>query len=88
MRVRELLDILRDQSPDLEVELALVAPVEDDESTITVDRFPVDGVLPWLDEDTGEEVLWLIGGDEDDVDAFLDAIEEDGGDHEDHDHPN
>jgi|688.fasta_scaffold309202_2 hypothetical protein len=88
MRVRELLDILRDQSPDLEVELALVAPVEDDESTITVDRFPVDGVLPWLDEDTGEEVLWLIGGDEDDVDAFLDAIEEDGGDHEGHDHPN
>jgi hypothetical protein len=86
MRVRELLDILRDQSPDLEVELALVAPVEDDESTITVDRFPVDGVLPWLDEDTGEEVLWLIGGDEDDVDAFLDAIEED--DHEGHDHPN
>jgi hypothetical protein len=45
-------------------------------------------VLPWLDEDTGEEVLWLIGGDEDDVDAFLDAIEEDGGDHEGHDHPN
>ena len=44
MRVRELLDILRDQSPDLEVELALVAPVEDDEATITVDRFPVDGV--------------------------------------------
>ena len=86
MRVRELLDILRDQSPDLEVELALVAPVEDDETTITVDRFPVDGVLPWLDEDTGEEVLWLIGGDEADVDAFLDAIEED--DHEDHDHPN
>ena len=88
MRVRELLDILRDQSPDLEVELALVAPVEDDESTITVDRFPVDGVLPWLAEDTGEEVLWLIGGDEDDVDAFLDAIEEDGGDHVGHDHPN
>jgi hypothetical protein len=88
MRVRELLDILRDQSPDLEVELALVAPVEDDEATITVDRFPVDGVLPWLDEDTGEEVLWLIGGDEDDVDAFLDAIEEDGSDHEGHDHPN
>ena len=86
MRVRELLDILRDQSPDLEVELALVAPVEDDEATITVDRFPVDGVLPWLDEDTGEEVLWLIGGDEDDVAAFLDAIEED--DHEGHDNPN
>ena len=42
--------------------------------------------LRWLDEDTREEVLWLIGGDEADVDALLDAIEED--DHEDHDHPN
>jgi hypothetical protein len=87
MRVRQLIDILRDQPPDLELELALVAPVEDDETTITVDRFPIDGVLPWTDEDTGEQVIWLIGGDEDDVEAFLDAIEdEDDDDHEGHDH--
>jgi hypothetical protein len=88
MRVRELIDILRDQPPDLELELALVAPVEDDETTITVDRFPVDGVLPWTDEDTGEQVIWLICGDEEDVEAFLDAIEDEDedDDHEGHDH--
>jgi hypothetical protein len=84
MRVSELIDILRDYPGDLEVELAVVAPVDDDEPTITVDRFPVEGVLPWNDEDdSGEQVIWLIGGEDDDVDAFLDAIE-DGDD--DHDH--
>lgn len=77
MRVSELIDILRDYPGDLEIELAVVAPVDDDEPTITVDRFPVEGVLPWSDEDEdGEQVIWLIGGEEDDVDAFLDAIED------------
>lgn len=77
MRVSELIDILRDYPADLEVELAVVAPVDDEEPTITVDRFPVEGVLPWSDEDEGgEQVIWLIGGEEDDVDAFLDAIED------------
>jgi hypothetical protein len=84
MRVSELIDILRDYPGDLEVELAVVAPVDDDEPTITVDRFPVEGVLPWNDEDDGgEQVIWLIGGEDDDVEDFLDAIE-DGDD--DHDH--
>lgn len=85
MRVSELIDILRDYPGDLEIELAVVAPVDDDEPTITVDRFPVEGVLPWSDEDDedgGDQVIWLIGGEEDDVDAFLDAIEDgDGDDH-------
>jgi hypothetical protein len=84
MRVSELIDILRDYPGDLEVELAVVAPVDDDEPTITVDRFPVEGVLPWNEEDDGgEQVIWLIGGEDDDVEDFLDAIE-DGDD--DHDH--
>ena len=76
MRVRELIDILRDQPPESEVELAVVAPVEDDNEDITVDRYSVEGVLPW--EDEGEEgiVIWLVGGEDDDVDSFLDAIEE------------
>lgn len=77
MRVRELIDILRDQPPDAEVELAVVAPVDDDNEDITVDRYSVEGVLPW-EGDEGDDglVIWLVGGEDDDVDSFLDAIEE------------
>jgi hypothetical protein len=76
MRVQELIDILRDQPPDAEVELAVVAPVAEDSDDITVDRYSVEGVLPWDDGTDGAEVsVWLIGGEDDDVDALLDAIE-------------
>jgi hypothetical protein len=92
MLVSELIDMLRDQPPDAEVELAIIAPVEDDGEDITVDRYTVEGMLPWTDTDEdGEEelVIWLVGGEDDDVEAFLDAIENDhdrdGHDH-DHDH--
>ena len=51
MLVRELIDILSDHPGDLEVELAVIAPVEEDSDDITVDRYPVDGVLPWEDDD-------------------------------------
>ena len=80
MRVSELIDMLKDQPPDAEVELAIVAPVGDDEDDITVDRYSVEGMLPWQDEDDDgneeEVVIWLVGGEDDDVEAFLDAIEE------------
>lgn len=81
MRVRELIEILSEHDGDLEVELAVIAPVEEDSDDITVDRYPVDGVLPWEDDDASlsaeeSQVIWLIGGDEDDVEAFLDAVEE------------
>ena len=80
MRVSELIEMLKDQPPDAEVELAVVAPVGDDEDEdITVDRYSVEGMLPWRDEDEeGNEedvVIWLVGGEDDDVEAFLDAIE-------------
>lgn len=80
MRVSELIEMLRDQPPDAEVELAVVAPiVDDDDDDITVDRYTVDGMLPWRDEDEEgneeEVVIWLVGGEDDDVEAFLDAIE-------------
>ena len=78
MRVRELIDILRDQPPDAEVELAVVAPVDDNHDDITVDRYSVEGVLPWEDEGGDGVVIWLVGGEDDDVDSFLDAIEQDG----------
>ena len=37
-------------------------------------------MLPWKDDEPDEEsedglVIWLVGGEDDDVDAFLDAIE-------------
>ena len=81
MLVRELIDILSDQPADAEVELAVIAPVEEGSDDITVDRYPVDGVLPWEDDDADlsadeSRVIWLVGGDEDDVEAFLDAVEE------------
>ena len=94
MRVSELIDILSDQPADAEVELAVIAPVEDTAEDITVDRYFVDGVLPWpiseqpwrddegADHDEHEVVpddersIWLVGGEERDVNAFLDAIEQ------------
>lgn len=80
MRVSELIDILRDQPGDADVELAVVAPVTDDADDITVDRFAIDGVLPWEDEAEGDDeggvVIWLVGGEDADVDVFLDAIEQ------------
>jgi hypothetical protein len=91
MRVSELIDMLKDQPPDAEVELAIVAPLTDDEDDITVDRYSVEGMLPWQDEDDEgneeEVVIWLVGGEDDDVEAFLDAIEEQQHEHDhDHDH--
>ncbi len=84
MRVHELIDILSDQPPDAEVELAIIAPVDSESDDITVDRYFVDGVLPWQDseDDDGAEIeggelsIWLVGGEEGDVNAFLDAIEQ------------
>ena len=85
MRVSELIDMLRDQPPDAEVELAVIAPVEDDSEDITVDRYSVEGMLPWSDDDD-ELVIWLVGVEEDDVEAFLDAIDADHDHDPDHDH--
>jgi hypothetical protein len=81
MNVRELIEILRDYPEETEIEMGIVAPVGDADE-IAVDRYPVAGVLPWTDEEEegGETVLWLVGGEDEDVEAFLDAIEEDEGD--------
>ena len=74
MRIAQLLDILRDYPQEWEVELAVIAPVEDESPEITVDRYSVEGVLPWEDEGD-EKLLWLVGGEDDNVDAFLDTLE-------------
>ncbi|CAN5440331.1 hypothetical protein BH18ACT3_BH18ACT3_28860 [soil metagenome] len=88
MRVNELIDFLRDQPADSEVELAIVSPVDDDADDITVDRYVIDGVLPWSDAETETDdtvTIWLVGGDDDDVDAFLDAVEQNVDDEDDDD---
>src|SRR3954463_2632395 len=81
VNVRELMEILKDYPADTEIEMGIIAPVTD-EDQIAVDRYPIEGVLPWEDDHPGdgdgdgEPVLWLIGGEEDDVEAFLDAIDD------------
>jgi hypothetical protein len=74
MRVTELIAILQGFEDDLEVELAVVAPPEGGD--VTVDRYSIEGVLAWEDEEVGEDVVWLVGGEDDNVDTFLDAVEE------------
>lgn len=86
MRADELIDILRDYPAEAEVELAIVAPILEENDEITVDRFEVAGVMPWTDDD-GTQSLWLISSERDeDVDTFLDALDDHDDDDHDHDH--
>lgn len=73
--VAELIDMLSHQPGDAVVELSIIAPVQEGDDDITVDRYHVDGVMPWDDGD-GDAAIWLIGGDGADVDLFIDAIEQ------------
>jgi hypothetical protein len=84
MNARQLIDILGGYPPETEVELAIVAPADEADEPMEVDRFDVAGVLPW-EEDDGEVVLWLVSGEDDDVEAFLDWVE-DGPNDEAHEH--
>lgn len=86
--VSELIDMLAQHPAEAVVELSIVAPVEDGDDDITVDRYPIDGIMPWHDPDDPENSVgkvWLVGGEDDDVEVFLDAIENPDDDH-DHDH--
>ena len=78
MRIAELLDILRDYPQDWEVELAVIAPVDDEDADFTVDRYSIEGVLPWEEDEDDQKLLWLVGGEDDNVDAFLDALDGEG----------
>lgn len=78
MNVRELIDYLTEQDPDLEVELALISPVKPDDEDIDVDRYPIEALFPCpvADDDGNEElVIWLVAGEPDDVEAFIDAVD-------------
>ena len=75
LTVAELIDVLSQHPADAIVEMSIIAPVGDGDDDITVDRYHIDGVMPWRDEDEDDEVIWLIGGEDADVDVFLDAVE-------------
>ena len=76
LTVAELIDMLSQHPADAIVEMSIVAPVREGDDDITVDRYHIDGIMPWHDDDDdGGDVVWLVGGEDDDVDVFLDAIE-------------
>ncbi len=75
MNVAELIDILSDLDPESSVEMAIVAPVGKGSDEITVDQYEVEGILPRDPGDhDGAMVVWLIGGEPQDVEEFIDAI--------------
>lgn len=76
LTVAELIDMLSHHPGDAVVELSIIAPVKDGDDDITVDRYNIDGVMPWRDEDSDDEVVWLVGGEDADVELFIDAIEQ------------
>ena len=41
-----------------------------------MDRYSIEGVMPWEDDDNDQALLWLVGGEDDNVDAFLDAVDD------------
>jgi hypothetical protein len=86
MTVAELIDILSHHPSDAIVEMSIIAPIKEGDDDITVDRYNVDGVMPWNDADDdggSDDLVWLVGGDDADVDVFIDAIEQPGTDDDD-----
>jgi hypothetical protein len=75
LTVAELIDMLGQHPADAIVEMSIIAPVSEGDDDITVDRYHIDGIMPWQDDEGGGDVVWLVGGEDDDVDVFLDAIE-------------
>ena len=75
LTVAELIDMLSHHPGDAVVEMSIIAPIKDGDDDITVDRYNVDGIMPWRDEGE-DEVVWLVGGEDADVDVFIDAIEQ------------
>ena len=75
LTVAELIDMLSQHPADAIVEMSIIAPVGEGDDDITVDRYHIDGIMPWRDDEGGDEVVWLVGGEDEDVDVFLDAVE-------------
>ncbi len=77
LTVAELIDMLSHHPGDAVVEMSIIAPINDGDDDITVDRYHIDGIMPWADDDE-DPVVWLVGGEDADVDVFIDAIEQAG----------
>ena len=88
MNVRELIELLQGYPDDIEVLMSIVVPAEsDDEDEIVTDLYTVEASLLYPDDDSGAEVLWLVGGEDEDVERLLDELDDDlDGDHAGHDH--
>ena len=82
LTVAELIDILSHHPGDAIVEMSIIAPVSEGDDDISVDRYNIDGVMPWHDDGEDGELVWLIGGEDADVDVFIDAIEQPDADHQ------
>jgi hypothetical protein len=86
MTVAELIEVLRLHPPGTEVVMAIVAPGTDEDPAIETDLYTVDHTMLWPDDETGDDVLWLVGGEEEDVERLLDEVElepeEDGDGHQ------
>ena len=80
MLVRELIDFLRLQDPETEVDITVVQPDEEDENSLDVLHVALVHVLTVPDEETDEDFVWLFGGEAGDVEDFLDAISGDADD--------
>ena len=76
LTVAELIDILSHHPGDAIVEMSIIAPVSEGDDDISVDRYNIDGVMPWHDEGEDGDLVWLIGGEDADVDVFIDAVEQ------------
>jgi len=81
VKVSELVEILQGYPGDLDVELVIVCPVDSPGDPVEVDRYEVGAVLTWQDGEDEGELAWLVGGEEADLDAFIDATGLEGHDH-------
>jgi hypothetical protein len=74
MLVAELMDVLKELPGDAEVILTFVAPGEA-EDELETSHYDLGGVVPFDAEEDEPAQVWLVGGEDDDVDALFDELE-------------
>jgi hypothetical protein len=76
MLVSELMDVLKGLPGEAEVILTFVGPPEDgEEDALETAHYDLGGVVPFDAEDDEPAQVWLVGGDDDDVDALFEELE-------------
>jgi hypothetical protein len=80
MTAAELIEVLSELDPDTEVLLSIVSPLEDGDTELATDLYPVGGVIPMDadpdDEDEDGPCVWLVGGEDDDVERLFAELDE------------